>query len=63
MDLGYPITSVSLTSGDSSGPSLALITDGVRSNPNVLGFLGRTLDPESADDNCLKCLAPNEAVN
>lgn len=63
MDLGYPIHSVSLSSGGSSGPGLALISDGEITDPTVLGFLGRSMDPGSKDDNCLKCLAQNEAVN
>lgn len=62
MDLGYPILGVALSSGGSTGPPLSVITDGVIADSSVLGYLGRSLDPESVDDNCLKCLAPNEAV-
>jgi hypothetical protein len=64
MDLGYPIHSVEMSSGsDTDAPSLTVVKDGESVDLAVLSFLERVLDPQSEDDNCVKCLSRNEGVS
>jgi hypothetical protein len=62
MDLGYPIYSVSMSSGTSTGSALIVVEEGEPISEDVIAFLDRTLDSENKDDNCIKCLARNENI-
>lgn len=52
-----------MSSAGSSGPGLALVSNGAVTDASLIGFLIRSMDPENKDDNCLKCLSQNEAIS